>query len=81
MDTASSIKYNENMTKKKKIAIGVTIIFLIALFARFVYYNIIVPWPYREGLDACLEKAESKETDAEIFAARNICFRKYPHFN
>jgi len=47
---------------------------------RFIYRNVIVPWPYRHELRACLDKAKQTETkDLEKYE-RNICFRTYPHF-
>ena len=55
------------------------IVFLI-LSGRFVYYNVVVPTPFREELKACLLEAHSQEIEIEAKAAENTCFRTYPHF-
>ena len=57
--------------------LGVTLM----LIGRFIYYNIIIPEPYREELKTCLVKARTLETKEKTEAAENICFRTYPHFN
>jgi len=59
------------------VILGVTLVFV----ARFIYWNVVVPFPYRHELEACLEEARSLSTESEIDAAENICFRTYPHFN
>jgi len=46
----------------------------------FFYFNVIVPYPYRHELKACLVEARSLNTEGEIETAENICFRTYPHF-
>ncbi len=69
------------MSKNRKTALIVGAAVFLVLFGIFIYNNIIVPWPYRQELKACIENAEAQQTEAEIYAARNTCFRTYPHFN
>lgn len=69
------------MTFMKKVLFGTGVVIFLMLAGRFIYYNIIMPWPYRHELKACLSKANEKNIKQEIKAARNICFRTYPHFN
>ena len=73
----------ERFEKRKRfwIFLGVLIILFILFFARFFYYNMIVPWPYRHELMVCLDEASIHTTENEIKIARNVCFRTYPHFN
>jgi len=56
------------------------VLFLL-LLGQFIYYNVIIPWPYRYELKSCLNEARSLEAQSEIKSAENICFRTYPHFN
>ncbi|MCH8050359.1 hypothetical protein IIB51_03100 [Patescibacteria group bacterium] len=69
------------MKRSKNVIVWAGIVVFLMLFGRFVYYNIVVPWPYREQLRLCLEDARSLEIEAEVKEAENICFRTYPHFN
>lgn len=70
----------KSFSKGKRIAAFFIFTVFLGLFGRFVYYNIIVPWPYRHELKACIEKADSLEGE-ERDIAQNICFRTHPHFN
>lgn len=51
------------------------------LFAWFIYWNIVVPWPYHHELKACLETAQALSDQQQVDTARNTCFRTHPHFN
>lgn len=64
---------------KKKFIMGALITLFLILFGRFIYYNIIIPWPFRHELRACLQAADILSV-TERDAARNTCFRTYPHF-
>jgi len=77
----TTVTKTKNIIKKHKILFSVLFVLLIILFSMFVYTNIVVPWPYREALEACLSNAQNFSTEAQVEEARNICFRTYPHFN
>jgi hypothetical protein len=62
----------------RRTGVIVFIAFFAVMVGRFVFYNIVVPWPYRHELNACLEQARSAQ---DAMAAKNQCFRTYPHFN
>jgi len=68
------------MTHKDILIILLAIPFAF-LVGMFIYNNIIVPWPYRHDLKACLEAAQTIENETFSAYERNICFRTYPHFN
>jgi len=68
------------MTKNAKLLLIFGGIATLVLFGRFIYYNIVVPAPFREELKACLLDARSLEIEKEVKAAENTCFRTYPHF-
>jgi len=68
------------MNQKKFIIIAGVALFLI-FGGVFTYNNIIVPWPYREELKACLADAANEPSEELTDAKRNQCFRTYPHFN
>ena len=70
----------KKLKKHKFIAVIVLIVF-IYLAAQFVYINIIVPWPYRQELKTCINKAKQFPTKSQVEEARYKCFRTYPHFN
>jgi len=67
------------MSNKKAIFLSLSVLFFL-LLGQFIYYNVVVPWPYRHELKACLEKARFMENQLKIEKAENICFRTYPHF-
>lgn len=69
------------MSKRKKIVLGLLAVAVLALASQFVYYNVIVPWPYRHELQACLEEANNQQNEQAVEEARDKCFRTYPHFN
>ena len=69
------------MRNTKSIALGVGILLVLFFAGRFFYFNIIVPWPYREELKACLSEARALESEEAVNAAENRCFDMYPHFN
>ena len=56
------------------------IIVFVILSGRFVYYNVVVPAPFMEGLKSCLLDARSQEIRGEVKAAENTCFRTYANF-
>ena len=64
---------------------GFVILILVAIISvalgRFTYFNFIEPYPYRHELKSCLEQARVLDTEAEMKAAEDQCFRIYPHFN
>ena len=59
---------------------GVIAALIGVMLGRFIYYNVVVPWPYREELRACLDEAKTLEVELAVDEARNVCFRTYPHF-
>jgi len=67
--------------KNKQYIFGIVAIALLFFVGRFVYNNIIAPWPYREELQSCLESARAQENEDIRKSEENICFRTYPHFN
>lgn len=72
--------YTANMKTYVKYII-VAVLFLIAFgVGRFVYYNVIVPWPYPDDLKSCLEDARSLDTQDEMNEAEANCFSTYPQF-
>lgn len=71
----------KNIIKKHKILFAILVVISLFLLANFIYINIVVPWPYREALEACLSNSKNFSTEEQIKEARNICFRTYPHFN
>lgn len=77
----TTVTKTRNIIKKHKIIVSVLLVLFILLFSMFVYKNIVVPWPYREALEACLNNAENFSNQQQIDDARNVCFRTYPHFN
>lgn len=66
---------------QKKFIIAAGIVLFLTFGGVFVYNNIIVPWPYRDELKACLADSENDLSEELTDAARNQCFRTYPHFN
>ena len=77
MNSKKTIK----LIKKNKLAFAAFGSFFAIGFGLFFYNNVIVPAPFREQLAACLEHARTLETDKDVNAAENVCFRTYPHFN
>jgi hypothetical protein len=69
------------MDSTGKITIGLLAVLLFVVAGQFVYHNIIVPWPHRDELQACLESARALAHQTDIAEAENTCFRTYPHFN
>jgi hypothetical protein len=65
----------------KHIILSFVVFAVSAGLGRFFYHNVIVPWPYRHELQECLDAAEILLTDQETDAARDVCFRTYPHVN
>ena len=67
--------------KKHKVIVAIVLVIVLILAARFTYNNVLVPWPYREELKACLGEARSMEDIRTIEMAEDECFRTYPHIN
>ena len=55
--------------------------FVAAFAVIFIINNVIIPWPYREELQACLKDARALVLQEEIEKAEDVCFQTYPHFN
>ncbi|HEX9608642.1 MAG TPA: hypothetical protein VGA06_00300 [Candidatus Paceibacterota bacterium] len=68
------------MDQATKIVIGLVIALVLFGTGRFIYQNIIVPWPYRDELNACLKDARALDSKTLSEAAENSCFQTYPHF-
>ena len=68
------------MSVQLKIIAGIVIPLLLFLLGKFIYYNIIIPKPYRDELRSCLHEARALGNE-EKKKAENTCFRTYPHFN
>lgn len=76
-------KYFDRIKVVKTIVVVLVVLAVlsgIALAAKFVYHNVIVPGPYRHQLDNCLNQADSQPNPDTIDFARYKCFRTYPHF-
>lgn len=69
------------MSAQLKILIGIAVVLFLFLLGKFIYYNIIIPEPYREELRVCLLEARTLENVEKIEKAESACFRTYPHFN
>ena len=69
------------MNTAKRVVFGAIFAVFFMMFGVFVYGNIIIPWPYRHELKACLETARALPTQEEIDFEENKCFRTIPHFN
>lgn len=69
------------MKNTKSVVLGVVVLLALYFAGRFVYFNVIVAWPYREELKECLSEARSLDNKQETEAAENRCFNTYPHFN
>ncbi len=76
-------KYFDRIKTIKKIIVALIVlivIFGVSLIAKFFYYNLVVPWPYRHELKNCLQQADNQPTTEAIDLARYRCFRTFPHF-
>jgi hypothetical protein len=64
----------------KRMAVIVLVGGVSAILLGFLLENVILPWPYRRNLKACLTQARTLE-DSELSAFEvDWCFRTYPHF-
>lgn len=68
--------------KRVKRLIKITAILIIVAFAgRFVYINMVLPSPFQNELEICLENSKKLMDPLEVEIARELCLDVYPHFN
>ena len=70
--------YMESVKKLAKITI---VLIFIAFAGRFVYINIILPIPFQNELETCLENSKRIDDPAAMKIAESLCLGVYPHFN
>jgi hypothetical protein len=60
----------------------ITIVLIFIAFAgRFIYVNIILPSPFRNELEICLNNSQKLEDSMTVKIAEDLCYAVYPHFN
>ncbi|MFQ5662012.1 MAG: hypothetical protein ACE5F2_02045 [Candidatus Paceibacteria bacterium] len=65
---------------KRLFKITIVLIF-IAFAGRFIYANIILPSPFRNELETCLNNSQKLNDSMAVKIAEQLCYDVYPHFN
>lgn len=69
------------MESVKRLAKITIVLIFIAFASQFIYVNIILPSPFRNELETCINNSQKLSDSMAVKIAEELCLDVYPHFN